>query len=143
LLEEWVGSCGRLGWYAKPILWCDMLYLSTAIGLPPGGSCTVHIYTHTIHRTTQNKQYIEQHKNSEDGNMASFRGAFLGAFAKFRKATISFVVSVRSHGTCRLKLDGFLWNLVFEGFSKMCWKVKVSLKTDKNDEYMQIHVDLW
>jgi len=22
----------------------------------------VHIYTHTIHRTTRNKQYIEQHK---------------------------------------------------------------------------------
>jgi len=37
--------------------------LSTAIGLPPGGSSTVHIYTKTIHRTTQNKQYIEQHKN--------------------------------------------------------------------------------
>ena len=40
-----------------------MIYLLTAIGLPPGGSCTVHIYTQTVHRTTQNKQYIEQHKN--------------------------------------------------------------------------------
>ena len=40
-----------------------MIYLSTAIGLPPGGSSTVHIYTQTIHGTTQNKQYIEQHKN--------------------------------------------------------------------------------
>jgi len=27
-----------------------MIYL-TAIGLPPGGSSTVHIYTQTIHRT--------------------------------------------------------------------------------------------
>jgi hypothetical protein len=44
----------------------DMIYLLTAIGLPPGGSCTVHIYTQTIHRTTQNKQYIEQHKNFEN-----------------------------------------------------------------------------
>jgi hypothetical protein len=35
-----------------------------AIGLPPCGSSTVHIYTQTIHRTTKkNKQYIEQHKN--------------------------------------------------------------------------------
>jgi len=25
----------------------------TAIGLPPGGSSTVHIYTQTVHRTTQ------------------------------------------------------------------------------------------
>jgi hypothetical protein len=36
----------------------DMIYL-TAIGLPPGGSSTVQ----TIHRTTRNEQYIEQHKN--------------------------------------------------------------------------------
>jgi len=40
-----------------------MIYLLTAIGLPPGGSSTVHIYTHTIHRTTQSNQYIQQHKN--------------------------------------------------------------------------------
>jgi len=31
----------------------DMIYLLTAIGLTPGGSSTVHIYTLTIHRTTQ------------------------------------------------------------------------------------------
>ena len=30
-----------------------MIYLLTAIGLPPGSSSTVHIYTQTIHRTTQ------------------------------------------------------------------------------------------
>ena len=40
-----------------------MIYLLTAIVLQPGGSSTVHIYTQTIHRMTQNKQYIEQHKN--------------------------------------------------------------------------------
>jgi hypothetical protein len=40
----------------------DMIYMLTAIGLPPGGSSTVHIYTQTVHRTTQNKQYIEQQK---------------------------------------------------------------------------------
>ena len=39
-----------------------MIYLLTAIGLSPGGSNTVHIYTQTIHRTTKKKQYIEQHK---------------------------------------------------------------------------------
>ena len=31
--------------------------------MSPGGSSTVHIYTQAIHRTTQNKQYIEQQKN--------------------------------------------------------------------------------
>jgi len=39
-----------------------MMYLLTAIALTPGGSSTVHIYTQIIHITTQNKQYIEQHK---------------------------------------------------------------------------------
>jgi len=40
-----------------------MIYLLTAVGLTPGGSSTVHIYTQTIHRMTQNKPYIEQHNN--------------------------------------------------------------------------------
>jgi len=30
-----------------------MIYLLTAIGLPPAGSSTVHIYTQTVHRTMQ------------------------------------------------------------------------------------------
>jgi exonuclease III len=38
----------------------DMIYLLSAIGLSPG---TVHIYTQTVHRTIQNKQYMEQHNN--------------------------------------------------------------------------------
>jgi hypothetical protein len=47
----------------------------------------------------------------------------VGAFAKFRKATMSTVISiclsVRPHRT-RLQLDGFSLNLVFEYFSKIC-----------------------
>jgi len=38
-----------------------VIYLLTATGLPPTGSRTVHIYTQTVHRTTQNNQYIEKH----------------------------------------------------------------------------------
>jgi len=49
----------------------DMIYLLTAIGLSPGGNSTVHIYTQTIHRTTQNKQYIEQ-----QNSLASYTLAF-------------------------------------------------------------------
>ena len=44
-------------------IWYNLICLLTAIGLSPGGSSTVHIYTQTIHRTIQNKQYIEQHNN--------------------------------------------------------------------------------
>jgi hypothetical protein len=43
-----------------------MIYFLTTIGLTLDGSSTVHIYTQTVHRTTQNKQYIEQHKNFEN-----------------------------------------------------------------------------
>jgi hypothetical protein len=45
---------------------------------------------------------------------------FLGAFAKFRKVAVSFVMpvclSVRPHGTAGLPQDGFLWNLILEDF---------------------------
>jgi hypothetical protein len=50
-------------YYLRTLLKYDMIYLLTAIWLPPGGSSTVHIYTQTVHRTTQNKQYVAQHKN--------------------------------------------------------------------------------
>ena len=54
----------QLGPWTKPDYICyDMIHLLTAIRLTPGGSSTVHIYTQTIHRTIQNKQYIEQHNN--------------------------------------------------------------------------------
>ena len=32
---------------------------------------------------------------------------FLSAFTKLRRATISFIMSVRPHGTTRLPLDGY------------------------------------
>ena len=38
----------------------DMIYLLIGIGLTPGGSSTVHIYTPTIHRTTQSTQTIHR-----------------------------------------------------------------------------------
>jgi hypothetical protein len=39
--------------------WYDVIYLTT-VGLTPGGSSTVHIYTQTIHRTTQSIQTIHR-----------------------------------------------------------------------------------
>ena len=64
---------------------------------------------------------------------------FLGAFEKLRKATISFVMTVRPsvcpHGPTRLRLDGFheIWYLHILG--KNAWKIQVSLKSDKNNGY--------
>ena len=47
-----------------------MIYLLTAIELSPGGSSTVLVYTQTMHRTIQNKQYIEQHNNWKSAGRA-------------------------------------------------------------------------
>jgi len=46
-----------------------------------------------------------------------------GAFAKLRKVTISFVMSVRPHGTTQLPLDGSSRNLIFNYFSKICREI--------------------
>jgi hypothetical protein len=67
-----------------------MIYLLTAIGLPPGGSNTVHIYTKTVNRTTQNKQYIEQHKNKLEQ---------CGPCPVFASYTLAFALQLRKkHG---------------------------------------------
>ena len=59
----------------------DMIYLLTAIVLPPGGSSKVYIYKQKIHRTTQNKQYIEQHKSLEECGPCPFFASYTLAFA--------------------------------------------------------------
>ena len=62
-------------------------------------------------------------------------GVILGAFAKLREVTISYVTSVRPKGTTRLPLDGFSLNFIFRYFSKICGKkkLKILLKSDKNN----------
>ena len=54
---------------------------------------------------------------------------FKGAFVKFRKVTMNFMLvrpSIYPHGTTRLPLDGFSWNLIFDYF----WKHRRSHWTD-------------
>jgi len=52
----------------------------------PGSSSTVHVYTQTIHGTTQNKQYIEQHNNLEECGPCPTLASYNLAFAlKLRK----------------------------------------------------------
>jgi hypothetical protein len=64
--------------------------------------------------------------------------ALLGAYATSRKAVISFVISVCpsacQHGTTRLSMEGFRWNLIFDKFFwKPVGKIWVWLNSDKND----------
>jgi len=75
-----------------------LIYLSTAIGLSPGGSSTVHIYTQTVHTTTQNKQYIEQHNNLGECGPCPVLASYTLAFAlqlrkKHGKTSVKVVAS--------------------------------------------------
>ena len=79
-------------------MWYDMIYLLSAIGLSPGGSSTVHIYTQTVHRTTQNKQYIEQHNNLGECGPCPVLGSYTLAFAlqlreKYGKTSVKVAAS--------------------------------------------------
>jgi hypothetical protein len=62
----------------------DMIYLLTAIGLTPSGNSTVHIYTQTIHRTTQSTQTIHrttQLTNWEECGPCPVFASYILAFA--------------------------------------------------------------
>jgi hypothetical protein len=64
----------------------------------------------------------------------------LGAFAKLWKrllssSRLSVCPSVCPNGATRLPLDRFVWNLIFEHFSKCFRKVQAELKSDKHNGY--------
>ena len=86
------------------------------------GKVTLHDI-HIIFISWDGLSYKKLERHSIFYSSEVFDGApytsFLGAFAKVRKATISFLMCVRPHGMARLLLDGFSWNLIFEYFSKI------------------------
>jgi len=65
-----------------------MIYLLTAIGLTAGGSSTVHIYTQTIHRTTQSTQKI--HRTTQLTNWEE-----CGPCPVFARYTMAFALQLR------------------------------------------------
>jgi len=68
----------------------------------------------------------------------------LGAFAKLRKrllitSCLSVSVSVCPHGTTRLPLDGFSWNLILEYLSNICreYSSLIKIGQEKRVLYMK------
>jgi hypothetical protein len=53
-------------------------------------------------------------------HLINVRIKFLVPFAKLRKISLCLSVRPSSHWTNQLLLDGFLWNLILETFSKVC-----------------------
>jgi hypothetical protein len=81
--------------------------------------------------------------------MCSNAEGFLNSFAKLRKVTISFVMSVRpsvhSRRTTGLPLNSSSWNFIFEYFSKTCrhsssiikiWQERRVLDTKTNIDFI-------
>jgi hypothetical protein len=98
------------GW---PLIWrdCVCVCLSVCLSVRRTPSCSCIIQC--VYR------YAENFRMSEKGAVCLYHH-LLGAFVQLRKATVIFVMSVRPHGTTRLLLDWFSWNLIFEYFSEIC-----------------------
>jgi len=76
----------------------NMIYLLTAIGLTPGGSSTVHIYTQTIHRTTQLTQAI--HRTTQLTNWGKS-----GRCPVFASYTLAFALQLwKKHGKTSVRV---------------------------------------
>jgi len=76
----------------------DMIHLLNAIGLTPGGSSTVHIYTQTRHRTTQSTQTI--HRTTQLTNWEE-----CGPCPVFVSYTLAFVLQLRKkHGKTSVRV---------------------------------------
>jgi len=69
----------------------------------------------------------------------------LGAFAKLRKATNSFVMSIRPHGTIQLPPNRFSWNSILEHFSKLCQENSSFIKIEQESRvlHMKINIHFW
>jgi hypothetical protein len=96
--------------------------------------CFVILKTSHHPLTYHNFNFVGSLENNHHTSSTSLQ-PFLSMFAKLRKMTVSFVMSVhlsvcpsiRLHGKTQLPLDGFSWNLISEGHSKICWENSSSI----------------
>jgi hypothetical protein len=98
-------------WYDMiyDMIWYDMTCL-TAIGLTPGSSSIVHIYTQTIYRRTQSTQTI--HRTTQSTQTLHRTTQFTnyeecGPWAAFVRYTLSFALQLRKkHGKSSVRVAG-------------------------------------
>ena len=86
--ELQTGLLGVTKWRGVGVHMIYDIYLLNAIGLTPGGSSTVHIYTQTIHRTTQSTQTI--HRTTQFTNWEE-----CGTCPVFVRYTLAFALQMR------------------------------------------------
>jgi len=79
------------------------------------------------------------------------RESFLDDFAKLRKSTISFIISVRLSDSARpnekpqLPLETFLWKLILQNFSKIYRENSsfIEIWQEQRVHYIKSNVHLW
>ena len=76
-------------------------------------------------------------KDTFNGKLYLLKGATLGAFAKLRKVTIGFVMSVCLH-TTRFPMDRFSLNFTLVNFSKFCWEFSSLFKRTWHAVYLRL-----
>jgi hypothetical protein len=73
-----------------------MIYLLTAIGLTPGGSSTVHIYTQIIHSTTQLTTFVGRLSGIRTQNSQT-NWEECGPCPVFASYTLAFALQMRKN----------------------------------------------
>jgi len=76
-----------------------------------------YIYSDIVHRKQEDLIYFEK------------------IYTKLQNSLLASCLSVHPHGTTRLQLGGISRSFLFEDFSKICQKIQISLKSDKNKRY--------
>jgi len=118
-------------WYKlRYMIRYDMIYLLTAIGLTPGGSSTVHIYTQTIHRTTQitTEQHKWQQNSTNDNRTTQLIWEECRPCPVFAGFTLAFALQLRKkHGKTSVRVaeecivvDTSNGHVSYKELSKLC-----------------------
>jgi hypothetical protein len=115
-----------------------MLYLSTAIGLIPGGSSTVHIYTNN---TQNNKINIKTTRITNETTQITTNVEECWPCLVFAIFTLAFALQPRKkHGTTSVRVAESIHITVFSILKKSVEKIKISLISGKNNSKLHVVV---
>ena len=90
--------------------------ISTTLARHRKTYCSIQYYSPCQNKVHYQFNLWPSSLNSQPQIKTCQKHLFLGGFAKLRKPTISFIVSILLHGTDQVK---FSWNFIFKYFSKI------------------------
>ena len=107
--------------------------------------CSVRWYVHCLSGLTLKRPVATPLPDWTYKFLHSVATVLFRRFHKLVKSAVSFSMTFRPHGTTRLTLDGCLWSLIFEYFSKTCRQHSSLIKAWKEWRvlYMRTYVCVW